>query len=219
MTMMKTQHTGGGAWPETLPEAATHAPSEFVAPQYIDSRPYCLEASDQGFSPACCGFAVAGLIEVMYWKKYHRPQQFDGMHIYKKAKTMDGSPDTPGTYIRTAVLAAQELGLITDVRFEHIGPARDDYRYGLHEFGVMLGSYTIDDNWNRVNTDNGFIDDRQFVEKRGGHAVLDCWYHEDGPGWQNSWDDWGWHGFGRMTWDQYDKQRNYGIAVTAQLGM
>lgn len=211
----QTHFRAGGVLPEpaTL-AAAAPAPGDFEAPLYIDSRPYCLPASDQGFAPACAGFATAGFIEVQRWKETGRRQQLDGLAIYREAKKLDGIPDADGTYVSAAIEAAAALDLVRTPQLAELGRNRGQVKYALHRHDVAIGVFEICEAWNRADTVTGWIDSVPGLSQ-GRHAVLICWYDERGIGWQNSWaPDWGCNGFGRMTWAHFDRQWQYGVTFT-----
>lgn len=192
----------------------------FMAPPYIDSRPYCLTASNQGDFPACAGFAVAGYLEVHNWIRTGYPEQVNGLRIYEKAKELDGQPDVRGTTLDMAFMAALELGLVGsegerwDLRFI---TTRTEVMQSLHEQTVLMAGFLVNEAWNSVNRRTGYIyNGSNQGSTLGGHAVLVCWYDErEGVGFQNSWDSvWGWNGFGRMTWEQFDAQFMGGLVAT-----
>jgi len=187
--------------------------SNFVAPKFIDSRGMCLASSDQGFHPSCAGYTTAGYLEVQNWKKNHYPEQLDGLKIYKKAKELDPY-NGDGTTLDYTVKAAIELGLLKgDWNIEYV-TSKEDVKYAVHEFSVFMAGFMINEAWNFVSKKTGYISTSSGADL-GGHAVLVCWYDEDaGIGWQNSWgSSWGWNGFGRMTWKQFNEQFQAGVII------
>jgi len=187
----------------------------FHAPTYIDSRPLCIQASNQGQEPSCAGYTQAGYKEIQHWRTTGEMKQFDGDECYRVAKTLDGMPRQEGTSLVAAAQAAQQLGWIpgthTDLRAIM---TLDELKYALHMYGAAPAGFAIDSNWNTVHTKTGFIADGKNPRPLGGHAVLVCYYDKDSVGFQNSWGTgWGYGGFGRMTWAQAHKQFMYALAI------
>jgi len=206
-------HTGfsGGGWIRDEPkDRLLRAPHGFSAPEYIDSRSYCLPANHQGVESICAGVAVAGYVEVQRWKETHIAQQVDGREIYSKAHKW--IPAADGTTLEYAFKAAQALGYYTDRHIEYF-TTKKDLTFALHSHTACVVGMDITDNWNKTNVKTGWIGEGD-DEKIGGHAVLACWYDDDGFGWQNSWSGrWGVDGFGRMRWSQFDKEFVYGAVL------
>lgn len=213
--MMKSKFKGGGLVVEekkNISLSAVKAPSKFTAPSYIDSRPYCLEASNQGAESSCAGFSMAGYIEVYNWKNTHIQEQIDGQSIYMEAKKLDGNPLQEGTTLSAAIEAAKKKNLISAKLKTRIIENKKDVQYALHRYGVCIAGFIITEDWNTVDTKTGYIARRDST-KLGGHAVLLCWYDSMGVGWQNSWGNWGAKGFGRCRWDQFEDQFIYAAVL------
>jgi len=213
-----TNFNGGGLQVEQLPERKRFlsAPSDFSAPEYIDSRPYCLPASNQGCEPACVGYAIAGYCEIKEWRETHHARQIDGLAIYRQAKAIDDD-DKEGTSFTSGVQAAKDLCLLEpDLKLKYIRGLRN-IQFALHTHGVVLGAFMVDQGWNKVNRKTGWISGGG-GKSLGAHAVLLCWYYEtdkiSGVGWQNSWKaTWGCHGFGRCTGEQFKGSFIYGVVL------
>lgn len=201
----RTTFRGGGLKDDSVLSlsAPMRAPSDFAVPAYVDSRPYCLPANDQGNVPACVGFATAALCEITHWKTSHKPQQYDALGIYKKAKEIEGNTEE-GTTFTFGVRAAQELGFLDKSLVVRRVTGKLNVQFALHKYGAVLAGFNVTDAWNRANVKNGFIGTPDGAT-RGGHAVILCWYDDKSVGWQNSWGNWGAHGFGRCTWDQFSR--------------
>ncbi len=210
---MITGYNGGGLILEQHvddPRLCLSAPEAFTVPEYVDSRPYCLPASNQGDSPHCAGYATAGYIEVVNWKNTSVAHQVDGDKIYVKAKTIDGM-NGDGTSLTAAITGAELLGYIGKInRISTVG-SRRAVQYALHKYGVCIAGFMIDSGWNSASSRTGYIGNQS--ESLGGHAVLLCWYDSEGVGFQNSWKDWGVKGFGRMTWAQFENQFMYAVVL------
>ena len=205
-----THYTGGGLEVEELPLLRMQMPGEWSIVPYIDSRPFCLPASDQGNHPHCAGYAVAGYIEERNWRWTRIAKQVDAVAIYKQAKRLDGD-DHAGTTLTSAVEAAKDLGLLDYTTIQVIR-TRQEYQFAMQAYDVVISAFDITDDWNHVDDETGRIADTNAISI-GPHAVLSCWFDDEGPGCQNSWDQWGWKGFGRMTWEQFGKQFLYGVVI------
>jgi hypothetical protein len=191
------------------------APENFTVPEYIDSRPYCLPPSSQGQTPSCAGYATAGWIEVQNWKEKHHAEQVDGWGIYGEAKKIDGNMKS-GTSLSAAIQGAKVLGLIDANAGIRIVRTKRDVQFAMHQDDVVIIGFEITRGWNNCLAVSGWIGGEKY--KIGGHAVLGSWYmdcgdKEDGFGWQNSWAPWGWQGFGRMSWEQFDDQFVYAATI------
>jgi hypothetical protein len=189
---------------------ALASPEKWFAPPYIDLRPYCLPAEDQGGMPACAGFAACGLAEVRAWRRTHVPRQFDAIKCYREAKRLDGDAN-PGTSLQQAARAASNLGFIGKIKALRTLTNLDQVLFALHRDGVCLLGFETTYAWQDVRP-GGWI--RSGVSQhRGPHAVLGCYFDADGIGFQNSWHQWGVAGFGRLRWEDARRTFLYGIAV------
>ena len=205
----KTKFEAGGLIPEEIPLGDPQiykANEKFRAPRKIDFRDMCLASSNQGQSPHCVGYATAGFIEVQNWRTKHYPEQVDGDAIYAEAKKLDGNPNAKGTWLTFGIQASINLGLIKG-KERKILANREDVKFALHEYGVCISAFMINDDWNYVERKNGLIRNTPNSKQLGGHAVLLCGYDDTGVYIQNSWSEqWGIHGFAILSWEQFDKQ-------------
>jgi hypothetical protein len=218
----KTNFNGGDLFDEKIPRGdigLIKVPEQFISPLRIDSRDMCLSSSDQGDTPNCAGYSVAGYIEYHNWKTIHYPAQVNGDAIYFEAKKIDGN-NNAGTYLSSAIKAAINLKLINGsaryVDYPSVNQFNMDVaikrivsiKFALHEYGVVLAGFRITDEWNWVDKKTGLI--RNFGNKakdNGGHAVLLCGYDRNGVYIQNSWgSSYGHYGFAILSWNQYVKQ-------------
>ena len=189
-----------------------------VVPKRIDSRFLCVPTSNQGQSSACAGFTTAGACEVLHWNLTGIPKQFDGFSIYKEAKGPRGDNNSgDGTSLMAAFDAANRLGIPTTATGKPVTSSvittKRDVQIQLHKHGCCIAGFNITKGWNRTNAKSGLISKSR--EKVGGHAVLLSYYDDDTIGWQNSWSKtWGWKGFGRMSWKQFDEQFMYALALS-----
>lgn len=186
----------------------------YVVPALVDLRPQLLPASNQGETPKCAAYAMAGWIEYYNWKYDGITAQIDPDPIYKRAKELDGMPLVEGTTLECALQAAQDLHLISVVDAASIRTVSSTgVQQALHRYGVVLSAFTITDKWWNATAD-GWLNKGGL--EIGGHAVLTIGYSAvDTPPWfavQNSWGEkQGWRGFNRMTPEMFHQQFDYGL--------
>lgn len=190
--------------------------SAVTVPPYIDHRWDMLPSSDQGSSPKCAAYAMAGIVEYYRWRVTGIAEQVDPNPIYSAAKTLDGVPDQEGTTLEAVAQAAINLGLIPiDPKSIRVVKSPLDVKRAIHRYGPILSAYEINRGWLQVPL-NGWIADS--AVDVGPHAVVTCGYADDEtPQYteiQNSWgeDGVGWRGFMRMRQDQFIATFNYGLA-------
>lgn len=182
-------------------------------PLAIDNRYDCTPADDQGNVPACAAYSMAKLIEAKRWKATGIQFEIDPLPIYKVAKEQIDRNDQPGTYLTSVFEAAKILSLIpSHARYEEITELID-VQTALHKYDYVLGGFNCISGWNNCSPASGFINERDEVSL-GGHAVFVCAY-ELGKwiGWQNSWANWGYKGFGRMTEECFRRTFMSGLVV------
>jgi len=224
----KSNFHGGDLLEEITPRGELDVisiPEQFISPRRIDSRDMCLSSSNQGDTPRCAGYSMAGYIEYHNWKTLHYPSQIDGDLIYAEAKRIDGN-NNPGTYLISASTASINLGLIKGtpklVNYPSVNESNIasslkkiiSIKFALHQYGVALAGFRITDEWDWVDKRNGLI--RNLGDKaidKGGHAVLLAGYDSEGVYIQNSWGDWGHYGFAILSWEQYVKQIMQAMAI------
>ena len=206
----KTKFVGGGLINPYILCREVSSPDNFTNPAYVDGRPYCIEASNQGQTPHCAGYTAAGMKEVEHWKTTGIKQQRDGDLCYAEAKKIDGMPKVEGTSLYHAAVAGKSLGWFTGE--PRMITNEFNLRWALHRHGCCMAGFQIDSNWNSVSK-GGWIGTKKNATSLGGHAVLVCYYDKDGVGFQNSWGDWGWGGFGRMTWTQFRATFMHGLVM------
>ena len=215
---MKTDFQAGGLTILDEPLLAAprvSVPDEFTTLDWYDGRMYCLPPSNQEQLPACAGFAADGYAEVDKWAETGIKEQYDGKATYYRAKELEGN-NKDGTTLTWAAKAAQDLGHIdADLTIRTIKTKRE-VQFALHKHKAVIAGFMITAGWNDVS-DDGWINEND-IEAIGGHAVLLCWYNDDpnypmGIGLQNSWDDWGYKGFGRMSWKAFHQQFLYAIVL------
>ena len=186
----------------------------YVVPALVDLRPQLLPASNQGDSPKCAAYAMAGWLEFYNWKYKGITQQIDPDPIYERAKELDGMPSVDGTTLECVLQAAQDLGLIAVVDTASIRHVPlEGVQQALHRYGVILSAFSITDKWWQA-TPAGWIEPGGLA--LGRHAVITIGYSTvDTPSWyavQNSWGDTqGWRGFDRLTPELFKAQFDYGL--------
>jgi len=209
-----TAFKGGGLQPELIECLGTQlsAPRDFSVPRYVDSRPYMLPSDNQGNFPACAGYAMAAWIEAHNWWNTNVAQQVDALALYRRAKELDGGVGE-GTTFQSIIQSAKDLRFVPEASKARFLRTASDVKFAMHKHRICLGGFDITTEWNEVDSETGFIANKR-GSSLGGHAVLICWYDEVSVGFQNSWSmDWGDKGFGRMTWEQFEKQFLYGAVV------
>lgn len=185
----------------------------YVVPALVDLRPQLLTSSNQGFTPKCAAYAMAGWIEYYNWKYRGIAEQIDPNPIYARAKEIDEAPGIDGTTLDAVLKAAEDLQLIsqvnsTSIRYVNTAEAQQ----ALHRYGVILSAFTVTDKWSYA-TNDGWIPGGG--SEIGGHAVVLCGYSNvNKPPWyaiQNSWGQQGWQGFNRLTPATFTDQFNFGL--------
>jgi len=186
----------------------------YVVPSVVDLRLQLLSASNQGDTPKCAAYAMAGWLEFYNWKYKGIAEQIDPDPIYARAKQLDGEPTAEGTTLECVLQAAQDLNLISTVDTASIRHVKTSgVQQALHRYGVILSAFDITEQWGSA-TANGWIPEGGL--SLGGHAVVLCGYSViDTPPWyaiQNSWgEQQGWRGFNRVSPELFNQQFNYGL--------
>lgn len=185
----------------------------YAFPKRVDFRDMCLPTDNQGDTPHCVGFSVAGYLEVKYWQQFHKPCQFPAHDIYNEAKKIDGDSED-GSTIENGFEGAKKLGLFTG-SIKTFEPWTLNVRFQLHKYGIFSGAFMITDEWYNVSSRTGMIKPSKNPEVLGGHAVLVCGYNENGIFIQNSWGykEWGKYGFAILPWSMVPLQLVYGVVI------
>ncbi len=190
------------------------ASPSYTAPVIIDERSKLLPASNQGVTSQCVSYSIAGKIEYDRWKNLYLPEQILPAPIHTRAKQIDGYPNEEGTSLEAGLQAAQDLGLLPLVNQNSIRTVTTEIevKQALHKYGVVLGTFMATEGWIQPAPDGWMQPDKQAL---GLHCVLLCGYNwfDEKKYWsiQNSWGDIGWHGFVRMSPEQFIKEFQGGL--------
>lgn len=187
-----------------------------VNPLKIDNRQCASVTDNQGQTPQCAAYSICNLFEAIIWKKTGKLINLNAEQVYRKAKELDGDPNTDGTYLEHAISAALMLSGLKN--YEKYGPGflYNDrttetinlVKFLIHKYDFIQAGFKIQDGWYRCNNSNFIINCNG--RDLGGHAVLLVGYDEYGVYIQNSWGkQWGSFGFGIMSWNDFLNQFIY----------
>ena len=184
--------------------------SKYRCPNVIDLRDFCLPTNNQGNTPHCVGYTVAGFLEVHNWMNTHIPVQFNAEKLYeygRKYKT-DSMSGTRLEY----VLEQLKTENIISGSYIRVDPL--NIKYFIHQYGVLMGAFYVTDEWYTLSKKH-IIKEKKSPKKLGGHCVLCCGYCMDGSYIQNSWgyEKWGNYGFAIVPWNLVGKQLSYAIGI------
>lgn len=188
----------------------------FDAPQTVYTMDYCTKPEDQGSRPWCAAYAAAGFAENIFWRKNHYRTEIDPAPLYAYAKTVDGDPNGDGTTLNAVLEALLAKGIFNPsvCRVKVVRPYMNDVKFALHSFGCILAGFDISEEWYLLNRKHQSVCQNGYAPQ-GGHAVLLCGYDRKGVYFQNSWGtEWGFSGFGIVSWGQLAKQMIYGACLT-----
>lgn len=185
----------------------------FIAPKTIDLRDYCTRTVDQSDTPCCAACAACGFAGDIYWRKTDMPSMYDWPKVYKYAKSIDGMANAKGTTLNAALQYFLDNGDF-DKGLCSIKVLRNvaQVKYAIHKFGCCLLGLLVTDEWYKCGKHKSTISGGG--SSLGGHAVLCCGYNRDGVIIQNSWgEDWGSYGFALITWEEFEKEFQYGAVI------
>lgn len=176
---------------------------------------------NQGSTPACTGFALAGVKSDEEFLQHKQELTFSGGWLYGEEKKIDGIPDEAGSYLRFGLKILQQQGSretkavcsIVNLQPDSYWKIKGYYRIDnaspptfikqvIYQYGsIAVGSYWYD-SW--MNVQQVFPKpDRQI----GGHAYRICGWNDDEGGWivVNSWGKvlWGVNGTAIMPYDVF----------------
>ena len=190
-----------------------------INPLKIDNRQLCAPTDDQGNESSCAAFSIANICESIIWKKTGKLVNLDAHQIYAKAKTLDESPRSDGTYLECAIKAAFMLGGI-DVKDLKIRFLYNDgttqtiemLKFLVHRHDFVHAGFQITSGWYECNNQNYYISCNG--QPLGGHAILIPAYFPDGVCIQNSWSkNWGSMGFGILKWEDFLRTFMYACVI------
>lgn len=152
----------------------------------------------------CAAYATSGIQEAMNWWKTGKRASVDPQPLYDEAKRLDGEPGKDnGTTLEQIIKAALNLDLLVDTEIFDIKNGLE-FRYAMHKLPLVLLGLNITEGWNNAGKD-GIIPTGG--NTLGGHAVVGCYYDQDGIWITNSWGPtWGKDGRGFITWRQFNDQ-------------
>jgi hypothetical protein len=162
---------------------------------------------NQRDTPQCVGYSSTGMRAQQEFIDDGKWYALDPAWLYRECKLIDGLPDTPGTYVRSAMSVLKNKGqaevLRTPLRpaatashkiaaYYAIGAHATYIKRAVYEFGSVVIAGPWYDSWFSPKADTGWVlpkPDRQ----AGGHAILcNGWDDARGLLLQNSWGrEWG----------------------------
>lgn len=77
-----------------------------VNPLKIDNRQLASVTDNQGQTPHCAAYSICNWAEAILWKRTGRLINLNADQVYAKAKELDGSPNSDGTWLEYAIKAA-----------------------------------------------------------------------------------------------------------------
>ena len=196
---------------EPSPTDYRDKPAEAVISEILGETPIPNEfdlgkttQKDQGQKPKCVGCGSTEIKEASEKKETGVVQEFDDDWMYEQCKKIDGVPDLPGTFLRTAMLVLKNIGclpkggdpndagLIAKYRiagFVRVEPNPDAIKRAIYTLGpVMVGFHGSNPGW----TAGAIIRAPLPGETQWGHAVKEHGYVVEHIKGQNSWGaDWG----------------------------
>lgn len=200
------------------------ASKKFTAPEELNLRGYCTPVENQGDLPYCAAYSASSFAENILWRKRHYHEDIDPAPLYKYAKTIDGAPNTPGTFLECTLDALLKKGYFDNkiCKIKTFGGKTqfgndnciNDLKFAIHQYGCCLAGFNITDEWYSPGDDNT-IDGTGWHRSEGGHAVTICGYDKDRVLIMNSWGtSYADRGFVWITNDAFLKQFIYGALLT-----
>lgn len=191
-----------------------------VNPLKIDNRQSASVTDDQGNTPHCAAYSICNWAEAIMWKRTGKLMNLNADQVYAKAKTLDGSPDSDGTWLEFAIKAAMQLGGFEtkDMKIKFLqndGTQKtiESLKYLLHKYDFLHAGFVIDTGWYSPTQQDPYI--KRTDNSQGGHAVLIVGYDKEGLYIQNSWGtSWGSKGFAILPWELALDQLMYACYLT-----
>lgn len=180
-----------------------------INPLKIDNRQLCAPTDDQGNESSCAAYSIANICESIIWKKTGKLVNLDASQIYARAKQLDGSLNSDGTYLECAIKAAFLLGgldvnslKINFLYNDHTAATIEQLKFLVHKYDFVHAGFQISTGWYECNDKNYYISCKG--QPLGGHAVIIPAYFQDSMCIHNSWGrSWGSMGFGLMRWEDF----------------
>lgn len=191
-----------------------------VNPLKVDNRQIASVTDNQGQTPHCAAYSICNWAEALMWKRTGKLVNLNADQVYAKAKTIDGSPNTSGTWLEYAIKAAMDLGgfetkdmKIKFLQNDGTKQTIETLKYLLHKYDFVHAGFVIDTGWYQATQAHPYI--RHTNESCGGHAVLLVGYDQEGLYIQNSWGtSWGSKGFAILPWEYALEQLMYACYLT-----
>lgn len=191
-----------------------------VNPLKIDNRQLASVTDNQGQTPHCAAYSICNWAEAILWKRTGKLINLNADQVYAKAKELDGSPNSDGTWLEYAIKAAVQLGGFQtsgmNVKFfqnEGTQTTVEMLKFLIHKYDFLHAGFEINSGWYQATEADPII--KKTSTSLGGHAVLLVGYDQTGVYIQNSWGKgWGSKGFAILPWSQVLDQLMYVCYLT-----
>ena len=195
-----------------LRSARLAVPPRFQPPVQVGNWEYLLPPEEQGAQPWCAAYSQCAVLQAAAWRdpRCGYPVQFDERLVYAGAKDLD-KDRLDGTSLESVITAAESIyGVVCN---EVLVSDPDDIEWVIHQYGVALVGFSIDEGWESPRASDGMI--TPAGKSLGGHAVVIDWYKRTeqrlgGPNWWGK--GWGREGRWSMSYETFRKQWIYGYA-------
>lgn len=194
----------------------------YIVPEKLILDGYNTPVENQGSLPYCAAYSASSFAENILWRKTHIRKDIDPVPLYKYAKTIDGSPDTDGTFLECTLEALLKFGYfekgVCKIKtfggnmFSNLTALRD-LKSAIHQYGCCLAGFNITTEWYSPSHDNTIVGGN--FHEEGGHAVLIVGYDQERVRILNSWGkDYADGGFVWISNDAFSRQFIYGAILT-----
>ena len=191
-----------------------------VNPLKIDNRQLASVTDNQWQTPHCAAYSICNWAEAILWKRTGKLINLNADQVYAKAKELDGSPNSDGTWLEYAIRAAVQLGGFQtssmNVKFfqnEGTQTTVEMLKFLIHKYDFLHAGFEINSGWYQATEADPII--KKTSTSLGGHAVLLVGYDQTGAYIQNSWGKgWGSKGFAILPWNQVLDQLMYVCYLT-----
>jgi hypothetical protein len=184
-------------------------------PESVTRWRYSLPADSQGNYGACVGFGTANCFEDRIKEAdpsfFKDGWQIDGLKLWRDARDdYHGGKYDGGLLLDEAFKAGLKRGLFPEgATLREIGANLREITDALRIGALILG-FNVSQGWasGKVHPENGSIPEGYMIDFFAGHCVAgkSAWPQAGlwMTGFQNSWPGWGRHGFGCMSWHQFE---------------